>query len=174
MGIPIGCVSTDGFQSKQLRQELEVAGYNVEYVSVDVNIDAYQTLKTAMFESRIECAKNDLLYKELVNLQLLNNKKVDHPDFSSKDVSDSLAGACHLAKMHSVEYTRYDFLDDYSDNQIKDLVSGYNPIEDINGPMYEQTFSGTDRDREIAKQIEDDFIKSFDRRIGTEINYFGI
>lgn len=79
MGVPIGGVSADGFQSKQLMQELQASGFNTAYVSVDRTMEAYQCLKLTFYEERIHGCKNDIALKEISELQTINASKVDHP-----------------------------------------------------------------------------------------------
>lgn len=119
MNIPIACVSCDGFQSKQLLQELKVAGFSTQYVSVDRTIDPYQTLKLAMFEGRVTGVKNELLKTELSKLQLFNGTKVDHPPEGSKDIADSLAGAIKLAQLHQDRYIYANSLDDINEDDLR-------------------------------------------------------
>ena len=56
-------------------------------------MDAYDTLKTAIYENRINYYGYEPVLEELRNVQRDNLKgKVDHPQGMSKDVADALAG----------------------------------------------------------------------------------
>lgn len=103
-GLPIAVVSTDGFQSTNLRQDLKLEGIEVALISVDRNKDAYNTLRNAVLEGRITSAKHSVAQRELKDL-LETSKKVDHPATASspaegdirgsKDLTDAIAGAVH-------------------------------------------------------------------------------
>lgn len=107
--------SFDGWQSIDIIQTLNRAGFQVETFSLDRTLTGYATLKEAYYEGRIFhppaygqtkgsnaadlaalAAKGDpwaILQTELRQLNLINGKKVDHPPKGTKDVSDSVAGA---------------------------------------------------------------------------------
>lgn len=108
LGVSVGKVSYDIFNSEESRQILEELGFNVAYRSVDRNDKAYLDLVEIMYEKRIKLYDYPILRYELFNLiHDRGRRKVDHPkttkgnsdysgkgsDVGSKDVSDSLAGA---------------------------------------------------------------------------------
>lgn len=93
---PIQLISTDGFQSALLRQELHLMGFPTELISVDRTQDPYLYLKTAILESRHILPKSELLKREL--LQLIDDgSKIDHPAHGSKDGTDAVAGSLWAA-----------------------------------------------------------------------------
>lgn len=98
-GYPIVSVTSDSYQSTALIQEINRAGIHSEVLSVDRTMDPYQTLKSAIYDGRVRCYPHPKLRKELTKLQIDLSKparpKVDHPSSSSKDLSDSLAGAIY-------------------------------------------------------------------------------
>lgn len=77
-GIPIAQVSTDGYQSTNLRQDLTLNGYDCRLLSVDRTKDQYTQLKDCILESRWDGVKHPLLEKELKEL-VDTGKKIDHP-----------------------------------------------------------------------------------------------
>lgn len=104
MGLPIGCVSTDGFQSVQMRQELQVLGFETELISLDRTIDGHQTFKMALYEQRVHLPKSELLIKELMELKFMGGK-FDHPKQGSKDLSDGVIGSVQSAYLKREEYS---------------------------------------------------------------------
>lgn len=92
-GFNIGTVSTDQFQSSYMREILSAQGFHTDKISVDRSEEPYIGLKNILYDQRIELVHNDFRDNELIHLQRMNNK-IDHPSNLSKDISDSLCGAC--------------------------------------------------------------------------------
>lgn len=92
-GFNIGTISTDQFQSSYMRELLSAQGFHTDKISVDRSEEPYIGLKNILYDQRIELVRNELRDDELVHLQRLNNK-IDHPSNKSKDICDSLCGAC--------------------------------------------------------------------------------
>ncbi len=104
MGMKIGRVTYDIFNSEESRQILEEMGFNVGYQSVDRSDKAYLDLVEIMYEGRLRIYDYPILRHELFNLiHYRDKRKVDHPatvkdstysgkgaSVGSKDVSDSL------------------------------------------------------------------------------------
>lgn len=92
-GFSIGLVTMDQFNSADSLQKFAKKGITAERLSVDKPMDAYDVLKSAIYENRISFYNYDPLINELKSIQRDNVKnKVDHPRNGSKDVSDALAG----------------------------------------------------------------------------------
>lgn len=76
-------VTTDGFQSVDMRQQLTLAGVPTDYVSLDRTPNGYMMFKQALIEKRVKLITNsfqDLLYNEFLNLERNNmTGKIDHP-----------------------------------------------------------------------------------------------
>lgn len=125
IGMKIGKLTYDIFNSEESRQILEEMGFNVGYLSVDRTDKPYLDLVEIMYEKRIKLYDYPILRYELLNL--LHDRirrKVDHPkvvtddgfvDYDgkgndgvtgtrvgSKDVSDSLCGAIQNALQSTV------------------------------------------------------------------------
>jgi len=97
-GYPIAQISTDGYQSTELRQNLKVDGFTTKLVSVDRGNDPYNTLKRAIIESRWKSVKHPVLETEIKELES-SRGKIDHPINGSKDLSDACAGSLYEAYM---------------------------------------------------------------------------
>ena len=110
MGVHLGMVSYDIFNSEESRQILEEMGYNVRYQSVDRNDKAYLDLVEIMYEGRLRMYDYPIVRKEIFNLiHDRNKRKVDHPKTNpdgttgTKDVSDSLCGCIENALMFGIQ-----------------------------------------------------------------------
>jgi len=92
-GFSIGLVTMDQFNSADSLQKFSKKGITAERLSVDKPMDAYDVLKSAIYENRISFYDYKPLLDELKSIQRDNvRNKVDHPRLGSKDVSDALAG----------------------------------------------------------------------------------
>lgn len=92
-GFRIGKATYDQYQSASSIQDLNKRGIKSEILSVDRDIQAYETLKELIYEGRLKIYNSEILLTELKRLELVEGKKVDHPAKGSKDVSDAVAGA---------------------------------------------------------------------------------
>jgi len=97
IGYPVAMVTTDGFQSEDMRQQLTQMGYKTALLSVDRTKDPYLSFRDAIYEERVWIPKHDLLIKELLHVEDIG-KKIDHPqEFpdgtkGSKDGADAVVG----------------------------------------------------------------------------------
>lgn len=101
LGMPVGGVSADSYQSTYTLQVFKKAGVEeVKEISMDRTPTAYLTLKEAILSGCVLYYDYPTLQNELTFLQYDRTKnKIDHPINGSKDVSDSLAGAHFLCTM---------------------------------------------------------------------------
>ena len=110
VGFNIRMITSDTFQSYDLRQILSNEGFNTEILSVDrVDSDRickpYQFLKSAVFEKRLQIYKSDRLFDEFIDVERnTNTGKVDHTPNGHKDVLDAVAGSVFTASKHAVEF----------------------------------------------------------------------
>ena len=106
VGLNIKLISTDGFQSVDLRQIFDSQGYKTGYTSLDRRPDGYDSLKSGILDRRIILLKNcKQLWDELTDLEKDNMKmKYDHPVGGRKDEADSLAGAYLDALQYKDEF----------------------------------------------------------------------
>lgn len=88
-------VTFDGWQSIEMMQQLTQQGVNCELLSVDKTMIPYENLKQTMYESRFQSHEMKKFVEELLHLELIEGKKIDHPAKGSKDVSDAAAGTVH-------------------------------------------------------------------------------
>lgn len=100
---PLTKVTTDGFQSSSLLQDLNIMGINAEYCSVDRTKEPYEILKQALLGGKWLCVKSSILNKELRGL-VDTGKKVDHVSDGSKDCSDACAGSVAQCYYTYVKY----------------------------------------------------------------------
>ena len=95
-GFSVSLVTMDQFNSAPSLQKFATKGLTAERLSVDKPMDAYDTLKSAIYENRIHFYRYEPLLEELKTIQKDNvRNKVDHPRGKSKDVADALAGIVH-------------------------------------------------------------------------------
>ena len=74
-------------------QKIRQNGVMVEQNTVQK--EEYDTLKEKIYTGEISLPPNDLLVKELKQLELINGQKVDHPKKGSKDIADAVANAVY-------------------------------------------------------------------------------
>lgn len=124
-GFEISIVTTDGFQSVDMRQTLEAYGIDTGLLSLDRNDKVYQAFKDVILDARLESyrsnqSEDSLVMEEIKRLRKVKNK-VDHLPSFSKDAADSLAGSVYNAIEAGGEEDGEDALDleeltDYSDD----------------------------------------------------------
>lgn len=91
-GYNIKWVTFDGFQSVDSRQILKRQGYQSEVISVEGK-EAYEALRTAIWQSRCAAPEHHIAFNELAYLKEDREKaRVDHLPNKTKDVSDTMAG----------------------------------------------------------------------------------
>lgn len=99
-GFNIAGVTYDGFQSAESVQAWRRAGIWSEVISMDRDTEAYDVLKGALYDNRVDLPDNDVLQQELAQLELhAATGIIDHPPRGSKDVSDAVAGSCKGASI---------------------------------------------------------------------------
>jgi len=89
---PIALVSMDRWQSQDTAKILQSRGLATEMHVVLK--EEYDTLSTCIYDGRLIAYHHPILVdEELLKLQILKGKRVDHPRVGYKDGSDCLAGA---------------------------------------------------------------------------------
>lgn len=92
-GYNISFLSTDSFQSVEMRQYVEKKGVEADVISVDRTLDPYKSLRAVLYEDRIKMYWYQPFIEEIGKLVYDKERnKVDHLDEESKDVADSVAG----------------------------------------------------------------------------------
>lgn len=104
-GFNIARVTYDGFASEESIQQLRRKGLTAELLSVDRDMEPYETLKETIYEKRIVWCFYEPLLREISRLQNIKGKRVDHPAGGSKDVADAVAGAVHGAVSGGAGYS---------------------------------------------------------------------
>lgn len=98
---PVEVVSTDGFQSSNLRQDLTLKGVKSELISVDRTKNPYEYMKDCIMEERLTAPKLKKLLIEFRELEE-NDRKIDHNENGSKDLTDSCCGSVWSAYQHLI------------------------------------------------------------------------
>lgn len=107
LGLKIGLVTFDQFQSMASRQYLEENGFNVAYQSVDKTDEQYLFFVDCLYKNCVHFNRDfaDSIHKELFELIWYRSKrKVDHPSGGTaaghtKDIMDAVVGSLYNAKM---------------------------------------------------------------------------
>lgn len=146
-------ISSDGFNSAQLKQNFMLHGIDADYISPDRTTVPYLSLQRMLYDGLLKLIYIPLLEKELVELNLDNYKqKIDHPVTGSKDGSDSLACAVQNAINHrnitdvvSEEYSIDDLVNAFkqtanmdADTIFTSITTGSNKIYDKISPDLEE------------------------------------
>lgn len=101
LGVTIRSLTTDQYQSSDLRQRVGALGIKTDLVSADRTTptnpcEAYETLRLATAEHRISFPKSSALIDELLGLEYNSQtQKIDHASTGSKDLADALCGAIY-------------------------------------------------------------------------------
>lgn len=110
-GFNVRGVSSDTFQSADMKQTMLARGYDYTTISVDrVDTDhvckPYLYFKNAIYENRIKLySKCELLTTEIISLERnINTGKVDHPPNGSKDTADAVCGAIWNAAQNAEQF----------------------------------------------------------------------
>jgi len=103
----LSLVTTDQYQSTNVRQFLKRNGINTELLSVDRTDSAYVTAKNLIYRGKVNLPKNKRLEYEMRNLIRVGNK-IDHPENNGptavynadskvygKDICDAAFGALY-------------------------------------------------------------------------------
>lgn len=158
LGLKIGLISFDQFQSEASRQFLSEHGFNVKYQSVDKTDTAYLYFVDCLYKQCVHFSKEfaEDIKKELFDLIWYRQKgKVDHPSDTKhggmKDRMDAVVGALYNAfQTKEIAYNPDDILnlskynscslDNYVEIPVDDLdYSGSNikrvSLEDLENPF---------------------------------------
>ena len=72
--------SGDGFQSKDMEQQLKRNAIIMSYISMDKTTEPYETFRTALYDGRVKCVYHPKLEIELNELERdYSKRKIDHP-----------------------------------------------------------------------------------------------
>ena len=102
-GIDIGLATTDRWNSVDFQKQLNSMGVKSETLSVARR--EYDDLQMMVYDQRISMPKIEILLRELMQLRIINDKKVDHPAGGGKDLADAVAGAVSNAVRYTPRHT---------------------------------------------------------------------
>lgn len=100
-GFKFGRGSYDGWQSVDSIQILTGKGIECEVLSIDRNLEPYDTFLEGVNEGTVHYPDHPVLLQEMRNLEMVKGKKVDHPVNGSKDLADACAGVCYHLRMNA-------------------------------------------------------------------------
>jgi len=144
----LGC-SFDQYQSAEMMQQLKARGLPAQLISVDKTTAPYDSLKSAIYERRIEFYRYWAFLAELKALEYDRVRgKVDHPLAGSKDCSDAVAGVVFglqesVARLPLTRETGTRIVD--RDEDDFGWVSRMIPAENVTSEMIEDARSKEDR-----------------------------
>lgn len=164
-GFNIKTVTLDGYQSVDTIQMLNAALASrnpqlpaekrkvADYLSVDRNTEAYDTLKSAIYSQLFKgyrlpicgegaTAEECIWFREMKGLQRIGGlslrAKIDHQPYGSKDVSDAIAGAT-VGALNAYRLWGISDVEDLWTGGANDSASETGPL---NTPDYEMTLGG--------------------------------
>ena len=143
-------VSSDGYNSDQLKQNFILHGIGADYVTADgPKNKTYPTLQRLLYDGKMKLLPIPLLEKELTELDMQGLKQViDHPINGSKDGSDSLACAVQNLVNHRIEtpILSNEYLE-------ADLITAFKPEFSFNQNNRQQVFDNSDKkDFQLEKE----------------------
>lgn len=123
LGWNIAGVSFDGYNSVDMRQQMELDGFKATIISLDRDDKGYSTFRNALTEKRISMIDINELTKEITALERnATTGKIDHPPqamrkengkvikSTGKDLADSVCGAVYNASI-SVDISELDYME---------------------------------------------------------------
>lgn len=129
LGMPIGKITTDDYQSRDTRQILRTLGFETELLSMDRTDEPYMSLRGAIYERRVRFYDYPRFVLEVSRLERdLDLLKVDHPAMfdsntpGSKDVSDAVGGVVHVLSSDEEMSLYHD--------GVSAIAKGYDPTRD--------------------------------------------
>lgn len=162
-GFNIKGISTDSFQSVDTGQALLAKGYNYSKLSVDIVgsdhiCHPYQYFKTTLYEERIQMYDAELLTEEILQLERLQNGKIEHENegrTGSKDQIDSLVGAMFNASQHAEEFA-FDYGEsiDIIDTTNSDLDTQTEYMNTMSAGMISRATGQTVSSSMISKELD--------------------
>lgn len=113
-GFDLRLVTFDRWNSNDQIKYLRGVGINSEILSVAKK--HYEDLSWVVYDQRLLGPDVPLLRKELLQLHITPNDKIDHPRTGSKDLADATCGAVHNAITHTPR-------DDFGDIEVQTYES---------------------------------------------------
>lgn len=147
----VGLVTFDRWQSVEMVQSLRAQGINADFHSVKKT--AYDTLMTAIYDTRLRGYWNEILVEEeLLKLRLFGNNKIDHPASGSKDLADAVAGAVFncIQNIQMDNEIEIEIIGDGKEWEIQEEIEDFGTVKVFDGengrfiPGYSSTKFGED------------------------------
>lgn len=155
LGWDIKNISSDGFNSTQLKQNFMLHGIEADYISPDRTTVPYLSLQRVLYDGLMKIINIPILEKELVELDMDNVKlKIDHPVYGSKDGSDSLACAVQNCINH---------------RKVEDFVTNEYSEEDLLTVFKKDKYEVIPDSFDSSYQFKDDNTKSDNIIVNDEI-----
>ena len=138
-GVRIMQVSTDGFQSADMRQLLAKMGFEVKYVSVDTTKEPYLQFASGINHGTVKVPKSTILDFEVRNLQN-QEKKIDHPAKvmvdgkyvkGGKDIADAVAASQHEALLAAQTLTESSITSQFGENSYMSMKDRQEYVQDL-------------------------------------------
>ena len=171
LGWNIAGVSFDGYNSVDMRQQMELDGFKATIISLDRDDKGYSTFRNALTEKRISMIDIDELTKEITALERnATTGKIDHPPQSiskdangkiikstGKDLADSVCGSVYNASI-SVDVNELDYMEGITLYDSSVTLSGNQNVADqyfgftnnnLTGGIQ---FMGNDEQEELPEQ----------------------
>lgn len=129
-------VSSDGYNSDQIKQNMILHGIGADYVTADgPKNKVYPTLQRVLYDNKLKMIHIPLLEQELAELDINNEKlSFDHPVTGSKDGSDSFG--CAVQNLINHRDTREEIQNEHLED---DLLTAFgnevNNLGVLNGGM---------------------------------------
>lgn len=110
----VALVMTDQYQSTELRQIMKQNGIEAKMESVDRDDSAYVVTKNYIYSGLVEIAQNALAEKELLEIERVGPRKVDHPPKSQGGcfTGDTEVLVHNNSELSLVKISEIDRLDD--------------------------------------------------------------
>jgi len=107
---PLRKITADHHNSWETLERFRVYGIKAEslYFSQKLQLEMYENLRLLMHEGRLilpnDSPYRNLLLDELVRIQLIKGRKIDHPKDFTKDMADAVAGVAWQLAGKVVDY----------------------------------------------------------------------
>jgi len=96
----ISMVVFDQWHSTESIERLFSEGMVTRKLGAD--IEMYETLKVLIYSGMVDLPENEVLLNELRQLNVIKNKKIEHPEGGSKDLADAICRVCWVVYLDSI------------------------------------------------------------------------
>jgi hypothetical protein len=148
-------VTFDRWQSIEMIQTLRSQGINADFHSVKKT--DYDTLMTAIYDTRLRGYWNELLVEEeLLKLKLFSNNRIDHPSSGSKDLADAVAGSTYVCVENMVidAEIEIEILSPNKDWEVNEDLPEYGTVRMYNKDIGEFVPGHSEKKEDIGQWME--------------------